>query len=78
MKRSSEIAERIAKAYIDEQIDSVYVIFNEFKSVIAQRLIAQRILPVQEIGRREVPWRKSSRWKSASAWARPRAAPASA
>ena len=50
----NEIAERIAKAYKDEQIDSVYVIFNEFKSVIAQRLIAQRILPVQELGRREV------------------------
>ena len=49
-----EIAERIIKAYTDEQIDSVYVIFNEFKSVISQRLIAQRILPVQEIGRREV------------------------
>ncbi|HEY5174199.1 MAG TPA: ATP synthase F1 subunit gamma [Terriglobales bacterium] len=49
-----EIAQRIAKAYVDEQIDSVYVIFNEFKSVISQRLIAQRILPVQEIGRREV------------------------
>jgi F-type H+-transporting ATPase subunit gamma len=49
-----EIAHRIAKAYMDEQIDSVYVIFNEFKSVIAQRLIAQRILPIQEIGRREV------------------------
>ena len=32
----------------------MYVIYNEFKSVISQRLIAQRILPVQEIGRREV------------------------
>ncbi len=50
----SEIADRIAKAYKDEQIDSVYLIFNEFKSVISQRLIAQRILPVQELGRREV------------------------
>ena len=50
----NEIAERIIKAYTDEQIDSVYVIFNEFKSVISQRLIAQRILPMQEIGRREV------------------------
>ncbi len=50
----NEIAERIAKAYKEEQIDSVYLIFNEFKSVIAQRLIAQRILPVQELGRREV------------------------
>ena len=50
----NEIAERIIKAYTDEQIDSVYVIFNEFKSVISQRLIAQRILPMHEIGRREV------------------------
>ncbi len=49
-----EIARRIVKAYAEERIDSVYVIFNEFKSVISQRLIAQRILPVQEIGRREV------------------------
>jgi F-type H+-transporting ATPase subunit gamma len=50
----SEIADLIAKAYMNEQIDSVYIIFNEFKSVISQRLIAQRILPVQELGRREV------------------------
>ncbi len=49
-----EIAERIIKAYVNAEVDSVYVIFNEFKSVIAQRLVAQRILPVQEIGRREV------------------------
>ncbi|MGO9564802.1 MAG: ATP synthase F1 subunit gamma [Candidatus Korobacteraceae bacterium] len=50
----SEIADHIAKAYTNEDIDSVYLIFNEFKSVISQRLIAQRILPVQELGRREV------------------------
>ncbi len=50
----SEIADRVAKAYKNEQIDSVYLIFNEFKSVISQRLIAQRILPVQELGQREV------------------------
>ncbi len=50
----NEIGERIAKEYMDEKFDSVYLVFNEFKSVIAQRLIAQRILPVQELGRREV------------------------
>ncbi len=49
-----EIVERVIHAYDNAEIDSVYVIFNEFKSVISQRLIAQRILPVQEIGRREV------------------------
>ena len=50
----SEIVERVIQAYDRAEIDSVYVLYNEFKSVISQRLIAQRILPVQEIGRREV------------------------
>jgi len=50
----SEIVERLIQAYKDAEIDSVYVIYNEFKSVISQRLIAQRVLPVQEIGRKEV------------------------
>jgi len=50
----SEMAEAVVKRYTREQIDSVYLLFNEFKSVIAQRVIVQRLLPVQEIGRREV------------------------
>ena len=49
-----EIAKKIIKQYDREEIDAVYLVFNEFKSVIAQRVIVQRILPVQEIGRREV------------------------
>jgi len=50
----SEMASAIVKRYTRQQIDSVYLLFNEFKSVIAQRVIVQRLLPVQEIGRREV------------------------
>jgi F-type H+-transporting ATPase subunit gamma len=33
-----------------EEIDAVYILFNEFKSVIAQRLVAERLLPIEEIG----------------------------
>jgi F-type H+-transporting ATPase subunit gamma len=32
------------------EIDGVYILYNEFKSVIAQRLIAQHLLPIKEIG----------------------------
>ena len=49
-----EIAEKIIKRYCREDIDGVYLVFNEFKSVISQRVIVQRILPVQDIGRRVV------------------------
>jgi F-type H+-transporting ATPase subunit gamma len=49
-----EVANKIIKRYCKEEIDGVYLVFNEFKSVISQRVIVQRILPVQEIGRRDV------------------------
>ncbi len=46
----ASIANRIVDRYMHEEIDAVYILFNEFKSVIAQRLVAERILPVKEIG----------------------------
>ena len=49
-----EIAEKIIQRYEDEQVDAVYMIFNEFKSMIAQRLVVERILPVPEIGERDI------------------------
>ena len=37
--------------YTREEIDSVYIVYNEFKSVIAQRLVVEQILPIEEIGK---------------------------
>jgi len=48
----SKIAENAIARYANEEIDSVYLIFNEFKSVIAQRLVVDQVLPVKEIGER--------------------------
>ena len=42
----------VIRRYCREEIDSVYVVFNEFKSVIAQRLIVEQILPIEQIGSR--------------------------
>src|SRR5271168_5081094 len=44
------LAESVIGRYQREEIDAVYVVFNEFKSVIAQRLIVEQILPVEQIG----------------------------
>jgi F-type H+-transporting ATPase subunit gamma len=41
-----EIAEGLIKDFIDEKIDGVYVVYNEFKSLIAQNVRAERLLPV--------------------------------
>ena len=50
----SEVAEDVVSRYTHRQIDAVYVLFNEFKSVIAQRLIVEEVLPIKQIGERDV------------------------
>jgi F-type H+-transporting ATPase subunit gamma len=51
---ASELAERLIERYTHAEIDSVYVVFNEFKSVIAQRLVVEQLLPIERIGAQEV------------------------
>ena len=48
------LAESVIARYTREEIDAVYVVFNEFKSVIAQRLIVEQILPIEQIGQQAV------------------------
>ena len=47
---ASKLAERVIQRYSEGAIDSVYLIFNEFKSVIQQRLVVERVLPIVEVG----------------------------
>ena len=49
----SEIGDDIVQRYIDGEIDAAYVVYNEFKSVISQRVVMQRILPVLDPGKEE-------------------------
>ncbi len=48
--RVRELAENIIARYTHEEIDAVYIVYNEFKSVIAQRLVVERLLPLLDIG----------------------------
>jgi F-type H+-transporting ATPase subunit gamma len=41
-----EIADSLIKDFIDEKIDGVYVVYNEFKSLIAQHVRVDRLLPI--------------------------------
>jgi len=52
--QAGALAENVIGRYCREEIDSVYVVFNEFKSVIAQRLIVEQILPIEQIGEQAV------------------------
>jgi F-type H+-transporting ATPase subunit gamma len=47
--RVQELAHSIVSRYIHEEIDAAYIVYNEFKSVIAQRLVVERLLPLIDL-----------------------------
>jgi F-type H+-transporting ATPase subunit gamma len=51
---AAELASRVIERYSHEEIDSVYIVYNEFKSVISQRLVVEQILPIERIGEPDV------------------------
>ena len=51
---SNKLSKNVIAAYAREEIDGVYLLFNEFKSVISQRLVAERLLPIKQIGEVDV------------------------
>jgi F-type H+-transporting ATPase subunit gamma len=50
----SDLGAEIVSLYTREQIDAAYIVYNEFKSVIQQRVVVQRILPIVEIGKQDI------------------------
>ncbi len=45
-----EIANLVTELYKKEAIDAVYIVFSEFKSVIAANLAVEKLLPVEKMG----------------------------
>ncbi len=53
-KRVFELAESIISRYVHEEIDAAYIVYNEFKSVIQQRLVVEKLLPILKIGTQQI------------------------
>jgi F-type H+-transporting ATPase subunit gamma len=47
--KAREIGQDLIARFIEGDLDAVYVVFNEFKSVIQQNVIVQRLLPLERI-----------------------------
>jgi F-type H+-transporting ATPase subunit gamma len=48
------ISDSIIHQYTAAEIDAVYLVYNEFKSVIAQRVVVEKLLPIKKIGEQDV------------------------
>ena len=47
---ANQIADFVIRSYTEATTDAVYLAYNEFKSVISQRLVVDHVLPVEKIG----------------------------
>jgi F-type H+-transporting ATPase subunit gamma len=43
------IADAAIEAFTSGQVDSVYMVYNEFRSVISQRVVVERLLPIPRL-----------------------------
>jgi F-type H+-transporting ATPase subunit gamma len=41
------VADRIIERYQRQEIDAVYLLYNEFKSILSQKLALERVLPIE-------------------------------
>jgi F-type H+-transporting ATPase subunit gamma len=48
-KVAREIASLVSQLYAKDEIDAVYVVFSEFKNVLAPTLVVDKVLPVEEV-----------------------------
>ena len=44
---AQSIARELIGAYVKADVDQVYLVYNEFKSVIQQRVVVERLLPIE-------------------------------
>ncbi len=47
LAQAKEVAERISQIYSAAETDAVYLLFNEFKSVLTQKLTIEKLLPIE-------------------------------
>ena len=48
-KYAREIADSIIEYYTSSELDTVHLVYNEFKSVIQQRVVIEPLLPIQRL-----------------------------
>ncbi len=49
LETAREIATSLIEDFTSGEFDAVYVLYNEFKSIIAQRVTLERLLPLQQL-----------------------------
>lgn len=52
---AAQVAKDVIDAYLKGELNEVHIIYSEFKSALAQRPVAQKLLPISEVRNEEAP-----------------------
>jgi F-type H+-transporting ATPase subunit gamma len=44
--QAQDLARELMRAYLEDEVDQVWLVFNQFRSVAVQRVVAERLLPI--------------------------------
>jgi F-type H+-transporting ATPase subunit gamma len=45
--KASQIALEMSESYVRDELDAVYLVYNEFKSAISQKVVVKQLLPIE-------------------------------
>jgi len=44
--RAQEIGKKLADMFVERQVDKIYMVYNEFKSILRQEVVLEQLLPI--------------------------------
>lgn len=47
---ANEMAEEVESRFVTGEVDAVYTVYNQFKSVVSQKVVVEPLLPLSEVG----------------------------
>ncbi|QSQ22234.1 ATP synthase F1 subunit gamma [Pyxidicoccus parkwayensis] len=49
-RAAADVAEELVASYLNGEVDAVHIVYNEFVSAIAQKVVVSQLLPLQTLG----------------------------
>jgi F-type H+-transporting ATPase subunit gamma len=46
---AQKIAQALIRSYVEREVDRIHIAYNEFKTVIAQRVVVEQLLPIHKL-----------------------------
>jgi F-type H+-transporting ATPase subunit gamma len=46
---AQRIAQSLVRSYVEREVDRIHIVYNEFKTVIAQKVVVEQLLPIRKL-----------------------------